>query len=45
MYAVDQGLGLQNETVDAVHFDDATSLLLIVKVGGWVALEIYQGML
>eukprot|EP00983_Pelagomonas_calceolata_P095670 1158038-Pelagomonas_calceolata.AAC.3 len=40
VYAVDQGLGLQNETVDAVHYDDATSLLLIIKVGhgperGW----------
>lgn len=32
VYAVDQGLGLQNETVDAVHYDDATALLLIVKV-------------
>ncbi|KAF5831658.1 hypothetical protein DUNSADRAFT_12762 [Dunaliella salina] len=33
VYAVDQGLGLQNETVDAVHYDDATSLLLIIKGG------------
>jgi len=33
VYAVDQGLGLQNETVDAVHYDDDASLLLIIKVG------------
>ena len=32
VYAADQGLGLQHETVDLIMYDDATSLLLIIKV-------------
>jgi hypothetical protein len=32
VYAADQGLQLQNETVDAIMYDDAALLLLVFKV-------------
>lgn len=31
-YAVDQGLGLREETVESMHYDDATQLLMVIKV-------------
>jgi len=33
VYAADQGLGLSEETVEALHYDDTTQLLLAVKGG------------
>lgn len=33
VYAADVGVSLQNETVDAIHYDDATQVLMVVKGG------------
>lgn len=32
VYATDQGLNMQMETIEAMTYDDATSLLLVTKV-------------
>ncbi len=32
VYAADQGLQLQNETVESIMYDDAAMLLLVIKV-------------
>ncbi len=33
VYAADVGVSLMNETVDALHYDDATQLLMVIKGG------------
>lgn len=43
VYAADQGLHLQNETVEAIFWDDAALLLLVIKggvVGGYTNLMV-----